>query len=206
MIDLVSILLNDVSEAQIRLKLTDTDANRRDVIRTIFAAVDGMVFLYREFVRDALEQMEMLTDAERVVLSEKALFVSDKGKIFEQTKHLSTAAAIRLVSRMAHRANPEFEINFENDRWARFKLAIQIRNRITHPKSVANMHVSTQDLEHVQSSFYWLMDAILSSMQASTSAMSDFVSGIGGVVDQLKAGDPETWELYRVASSNVSSD
>ena len=70
----VRILLGDVSEAHARLQANDTQTARRDLIRALFAAIEGMAWLYRQFVRESLRKAQLLEFKEDQALSETIFF------------------------------------------------------------------------------------------------------------------------------------
>jgi len=144
----------------------------------------------------------MLSAEEEHVLQEKSYFVNDRGKIVSQQRYLPTSATIRLASHIAARANPRLAIDFETEAWNRFNLSMRVRNRITHPKSIEDMKVSDSDLENCLIGFYWLLESVLSGMEASIHAMRDYKSDLSQVLKQLEEGDPDTWAEYQSALSS----
>lgn len=65
-------LLGDVVAAEARLAEADSDANRRDVIRTGYAAIEGVVWIMREHTHAALQEMGYLTPLADLALRERS--------------------------------------------------------------------------------------------------------------------------------------
>lgn len=58
--EFLGILMHDVLLAIQRRNLDDTQATRRDLIRTMFAAIEGASWEYREHVRSVATDLESL--------------------------------------------------------------------------------------------------------------------------------------------------
>jgi hypothetical protein len=59
--DFLGILLHDVLQSMQRRTASDTQASRRDLIRTMFAAIEGASWEYRKRVRDIAVELDRLT-------------------------------------------------------------------------------------------------------------------------------------------------
>lgn len=196
---LVTILVEDVSRSIGRHREEESASSKRNLIRTIFAAIEGIVWIYREFVQNSLSDLEILTEQERAALAERIWSVSETGKISGSPRFISLAASIRLATRMAQRANNQVDVDFGNPAWMSFKLAIRTRHRITHPKTLPDIEVSDQDVEQCLIGFYWLMDTVTTVMDQTVMALRDHSLGMREILEQLQAGDPGTWAEYQAA-------
>src|SRR3546814_4568397 len=96
----VGSLMLDVDDALRRRESQDDPTNRRSLIRTLIAAVEGLVWIYREHVIGIAKELDILSDAERSALADTTTMVDDKGRIPEQKRYLSTMATIRLTTRI----------------------------------------------------------------------------------------------------------
>src|SRR3546814_19114800 len=100
----VGSLMLDVDDALRRRESQDDPTNRRSLIRTLIAAVEGLVWIYREHVIGIAKELDILSDAERSALADTTTMVDDKGRISEQNRYLSTMATIRLTTRISSEA------------------------------------------------------------------------------------------------------
>jgi hypothetical protein len=199
--NLVAILLDDVKSAHLRHKAGDTQTSRRDLVRTVFAAIDGMAWIYREFVRENIGALELIEPDEELALSEMTYSVSEAGKVIMQRKYISTASAIRLAARLINRAVPSYEPDFAGVGWACFKTATDIRNRITHPKSEIDLRIDDTDIRACLDGFYWLMELLVEGMEIGLDAVKSEAKWTRGFLDELNAGNPRAWADYLAAQA-----
>ena len=193
-----SLVIMDASTAISRNLRVDDQATRRDVIRTAFAAIEGLVWILRVEVVDAAEATYGLDDDERAILRERQLTVSEQGKIVSQTRYLTLTATIRLVARIASRLNGCEHFDFGGHEWERFRAALSIRNRITHPKCLDDLEVSKADVSKVTGAFFWLLDRLVEVLSQAVQTRKAYLSEFDDLLEKLKSGDPEVTALYNV--------
>lgn len=190
-------LLADVVRADAAHRADPGQGAKRDFVRTSFAAIEGAVWSFREQIRALATSTEELSDAERTVLSEIAYSVDKTGRLSPQAKFLTLPAAIRLCARIGQRIAPAANMDFAGAGWQNFTLAIDIRNRITHPKSLDDLNLTDRDLNTCAGALHWFLEESTHMMQATLSAARDHVEGIREVLNDLKSGDEEAWRVYR---------
>lgn len=202
----VAILLGDVEQALRRQKSQDDQTARRDLVRTLFAAIDGISWMYRGHIADVLREMGDLKPEEEIALSEMSYTVNEDGKIYGQRRYLSTAAAIKFATRLAMRADPSLNIDLGGEGWMKLRDAIAIRNRITHPKQAADVIVEDENISTCLVGFYWLIEIATDAMEASTSALRLHAQEARRLLSALQDGDPEAWEAYLAVSRRRSEE
>lgn len=195
----VATLITDAEAAIERWRASGGDVQqaRRDLVRSLHATIDGVVWAFREYVRTSAQTMELLTPAEEAVLSETNFQVSERGTISVQPRFLPLLGVVRLVARIATKINSAFTADFDGKEWADFRAAVVTRNRLTHPKVLADLAVSSDEIDQVIASFFWILDVSVRAMEASVDALRIYLEQIEQVVQGLKAGDPEILEAYR---------
>ena len=104
---------------------------------------------------------------------------------------------IRLTVNIAKIICPDLEVDFGDGGWEALKKAILVRNRITHPKCIGDMHVSDSDVETAQAGFFWLFDMAVHVMEQTLHEHRIDFEILKQIVDDLSAGDPETLALYQ---------
>jgi hypothetical protein len=191
------ILLHDVGAAISRREIDDTQSTRRDTIRTAFAAIEGMVWIFREHVIGTAEGTYGLEDNEKLILQERQLSVSEQGKITQQSRYLPLPTTVRFIARIASRLNGVDHFDFGESDWEGFRQAISIRNRITHPKSAEDMHVSNADVEQVFDALYWFFEKLTEVMAKSVETQKRYLGEFKDVFEKLQSGDPEMKALYQ---------
>lgn len=191
------ILVSDVGVALARNESDDSQATRRDLIRTAFAAIEGLVWIFREQVVASAEETYGLDDGEQEVLQERQLSVSEQGKVSSQSRFLGLIPTIRLVARIASRINRADHFDFGSREWDGFRKAIAIRNRITHPKSANDLHLSKADVDQVTRALFWFLKFHSDTMAAMVDVHRAFLGDMNDLLERLKTGDPEASALYQ---------
>src|SRR3546814_8104043 len=74
----VGSLMLDVDDALRRRESQDDPTNRRSLIRTLIAAVEGLVWIYREHVIGIAKELDILSDAERSALADTTTMRSEE--------------------------------------------------------------------------------------------------------------------------------
>ena len=192
-------LLEDVIDARKRLTENDTPTNRRTAVRTTFAAIEGMTWLYREHVRFIAKRMQVLTPMADLALRERSFAVTDGGNIVEQIKFVTLPTIVKLTNRQAQLIEPAFSLDFGGDGWSALKAALILRHRITHPKTLDDLLVGDSDLKIVQAAFEWISTSTEVAMSAVNTAFRAHVAAMRMVLNELAAGDEDTIAAYRSA-------
>ena len=199
-------LLEDVVAAIGRHDADQTQQHRRELVRSVFAAIDGYAWLYRMHVVEAAKQLDKLETQENVVLSEVGYAVSVTGKVSKQSRFLSFFAAFRLVTHIATRIWPKFVVRFDGIEWRLAREAFAVRNRITHPKKSSDLALSVGDASTCISALFWLLEVCTSGMEASNRALQDYNSRLRDVFEQLRDGNPEMTRLYHQLKDGEGAD
>lgn len=194
---LIGALFFDVQDALSRQESHDTPTNRRGLVRTFIAGVEGLAWMYREHVLEIAEAMEVLDDSDRQALSESSFSVTEDGRVSEQRRFLSTVAMVRLITRIAMKYAPGMQPDFGVEGWVNLKQTIALRNRITHPKADADLEISTDEIVRAKSAFFWFADLVMGVMDQTTEIFRSFTGRMGEVLRLLEAGDEQALELYR---------
>jgi hypothetical protein len=195
----MGMLIHDVIAALERREVNDDQTSRRDLVRTLFAAIEGLVWVYRENVRAVANDIDPLSPIMELAFAEKTYSVDEKGHVQEQQRFISMLAMIRLASRVAEKICPELKIDFGVSGWTDLQLAIKVRNRITHPKSLSDLNITKGDIEISESALLWLLKLMESVMTATLSASKQDYSEFILFAEKLRSGDEEALALYRAA-------
>lgn len=192
----LNILVKDVAVSMSRKAASDTQVTRRDLIRTAFAAIEGLVWIFREEVIDAAESTYGLEDDEKAIFEERQLSITEQGKISAQSRFISLASTIRLVARIASRINEADDVDFSGRDWDRFRKAIAVRNRITHPKSVGDLHVTEDDVDQVTNALFWFLERHTDVLARTVTTRKSHLGQFKDVLHKLESDDPEITALY----------
>lgn len=159
---------NDVMIAEESLEKDDTPYNRRNYIRTVFAMIEGSIFLLKQATLSAAisGNKAVLSIADIAILSEKSFDISNKGEPHSQTKFFQIEVNFKYT---IHIINKIFDCNIvldtSSEEWNRFVRSVKIRNRITHPKSLKDFYVSKNEINMVCMFDSWFNEIIAQSVE-----------------------------------------
>ena len=151
------VLIGDFVDAADRLKSSDNPVNRRSLVRATFSAVEGLLWgLKQEGFAHAVG-WAALSIHEQAALLEETFAVDPNGQVKSQPRFLPTATSIRLTIRAAQRISPAYTLDFSHPGWQRLQSAIDVRHRIIHPKDLASLTVTDEEIANCMGGFHWLL-------------------------------------------------
>jgi hypothetical protein len=161
-----------------------------------------MVWIYRETVEWAVIELDVMADEDRYALLNSTYAIDTTGRINSQPRFVSSLSMLRFLVRLAERAVPESAIMFDDNRWNLLKTTVEIRNRITHPKTDADVIVEGADVDRAFVAFDWICEQTIHSMDTLTGAVKDHSADLWYVLQKLQEGDPfYTAEYQRIKKS-----
>lgn len=197
------ILVSDVAAAISRRDMADTQAARRDVVRSAFAGIEGFLWVFREEVIDSAKATYGLEPEEELVLLEEAYSVNDKGEIYRQARYLPLMGSIRFLARIANRITGQSTVDFSDAGWQSLRNATSTRNRVTHPKSEDDLILSDTDVSECLSAFYWILERLTQVLSHLVTTRRKYLGEFNEVLTKLKAGDPEVTALYNALKDKI---
>lgn len=183
--------------------MNGSQSNRRHLIRALFAAIEGMVWTYREHIVDVAKSCDTLTFAEEFAFSEVSYSVTSQGKIIELARFVPTLAMLRLTTKLAERLDQNLVVRFDEAGWEALCKATEIRNRITHPKSESDLEISGHDLAICRAGFDWLFELSLKAMESTNVAFRNFTEELVSILESLKRGEPDIVVAYNAAAKSI---
>ena len=194
-ITFITSLRDDVEHA---LSASDAGSasDRRNLLRTIVSAIEGVSWVYRMHVLSIAKVVIEVSPLLELAFAESSFAVSEQGKIEEQPRYISTMAMIRLTTRVAKSINVDIDVDFSGSGWRNLRSAIGMRNRVTHPKSIEDLTVTDDDTRKAKQGFFWFLNTVVHVMEQTLEELSTYASFATELTDQLKQGDPATVALY----------
>jgi hypothetical protein len=136
----------------------DENAYRRFYVRAVFALVEAFVEQHRRLVVHLCEagkihlrenKLRQLRETRKIFDSDGAVVGEEPNymRIFDKIKQVYKAAAAGFGSRL--------RITFGDDHWREFKAAMEIRNQITHPKTIQDCWIFEASLQLVVAANEW---------------------------------------------------
>ncbi len=176
------------------------------MVRTIFAAIEGVAWIFREHVTGAARDSYGLDPDEATALSEIAFQISETGKVHRRQSFMPLLNSIRLTARIGARIAPSKQIDFSGRGWGQLRDAIAIRNRITHPKGVSDLVLTDHDIETGTAALFWFLVETSDFMETANSANIDYLGEFRLVLNRLLNNDPDMHALYRSVEKAIIED
>lgn len=151
---LSSLLIDDVICGYQSLGENPSDYEVRNFIRCLAAGIEGLIAQLKNNITNHTQSIPNITIHERAALEEEIYFVDSSGAVKPQTKYIPITLKAKLIAKILHRFEQDFEIEFSGHGWESFKIFGPIRNRLVHPKTVTDLNISKEDLVHCQKAFW----------------------------------------------------
>jgi hypothetical protein len=167
-------LLEDACEAENYLKNNDSQFARRTYIRSVFAYMEGTIWLLKQLIIQTVFQskavtnpLQLLSLAELALLSDVSYDLKDNGEPYEQPKFLPTSKNLRLTVSVLNRfTGGSIDLQTNSTTWNRFNQTIQVRNRITHPKNAGEIDITNEENQHAIEVCNWFNSIAQSCIEA----------------------------------------
>lgn len=157
----VAMLRPLLGERSIQTAETDTEkTNRRFYVRAVFALIEAVVEQHKRLLLE-LSNGGAITLAEGIfqALSEQVYIVRKNGTVTERNQYLQIERKLRAVYRAAGDAfGQPLTLDFGNIGWESFRAALDVRDRLTHPKTFSDCLVNEDDLDKVDKGHEWFRE------------------------------------------------
>jgi hypothetical protein len=156
------VLINDVNAAQHRIRDADSPTHRRELVRSVFAAIEGLHWQLKQDVYRRRDRIPGgLSMHEQAAMVEESYAVDNGGNVRATPRFLPLAINIRLVVSIVQRYQTNYEVDYSHRGWSNLKAAIEIRNRLVHPKRLADLNVTMAEVRQTLSGFSWLLALVI---------------------------------------------
>ena len=184
-------LQDDVMAALDAYYREDTPYNRRVVVRVFASAVEGETYHLKQHCLKRLDSNPAFyTAGEAAVLQESSYYLDKDSTVLARPQFFSTPENFHFVLKaFAKDTLPNLDIREDTAGWAKFKNAFHIRNRVTHPKTDADLVISDADLECIQRAFLWFRKTLVRTQVVSGLALHDTYEKVRSEL-QLLGRDP----------------
>lgn len=156
-----TVLEGDYTLSYVNYGLDQTGDNAqfwiRNSIRSLFAHVEGIVYgLKRLSYTKHVATNSILSVEEIAALQELGYEVKENGDVEERKQGIRTINNVRFTFKIVSKV---FAIgwlpDFSSDGWENFRKALKIRHRITHPKSKADLTITSEEINIVNAAQGW---------------------------------------------------
>src|SRR5690242_15704625 len=130
---------------------------RRTYVRTVFAAMEAMVYGMKQVSLFVHSHFKAKLDQDELdLLTETKVYGNGKQDVWYPAFKDNVKGTFKAFAK-AH--GFDCKTDFGNDGWNKFLQAAEIRNRVTHPKSVKDLSLSDDDMNKVQQAVDWFNPA-----------------------------------------------
>ncbi|WP_039985573.1 hypothetical protein [Vibrio owensii] len=162
-IQLAQKLDSDLEEVgSLLIKHQGNSALENAYVRTFFSTVEGIMYAFRQEAMANKDYTEIFDLAEQAKL---------QGRKFDQTRQVILAKNSRLSFKeyvkfscrclAKSRGEDPKELGFIGVDWDNFLSANNIRDQLTHPKSIDDLYLGAEKLEVVLRAKLWLKEQVL---------------------------------------------
>lgn len=161
-----------------KLSLEDEQFWGRTLTRSVFAMIEAIIYLMKQTALAIYysEDTVKFSPAELCLITEKDYGLHHNGKVSPRNAKLTLREnicfAFRIFAR-AHSSNFQLKIGDESQEWENFQRAIQIRDRITHPKRLEHVTLSSEEITCIQKACIWFLKNFTEVTQIATKATED---------------------------------
>jgi hypothetical protein len=165
-------------------------AERRAVIRAIFACIEASSFYMRKHI--VLHNGNLLSREVSMALSEQQIDVSTSGGVDVKPLRASAISLLRLTVRVFGECYPpveEYGLQGSACVGREFECvipALRVRDRITHPKRIADLAISNEELATAASAFRWFDKFVVNSIALVAAHTLSDAKGLEAEIQRLQ--------------------
>ncbi|MBD3649664.1 MAG: hypothetical protein HUJ31_19900 [Pseudomonadales bacterium] len=156
------ILYNDAWAATERLKDDDSQTNRRALVHAVSAYIEGSASGLRQSTLETDDDLHVLTEGDRYMLLDRGYRLDDRGNVLESNTYqpFKNTLLFTFVS-FAKVFGLKYKVDLSTSGWAAMRRFVELRNRMTHPKSAADLECSYDDITDTRDAFEWFHNVIV---------------------------------------------
>jgi hypothetical protein len=165
--DMMVLLMEDVVRSGEHLEKQDTEDQRafwaRVHTRAVFAAIEGACECFRRqaFIAEANKIPQEVSLGKLSVLAGETYFVTDEGEIRAQNLRMRFLAHVLLsLNSYAEAQGAKHRTNKEDQRH-RVRKAVDVRNRITHPKNLKSLEITKAEIKDIDFTLKWFLNEVV---------------------------------------------
>lgn len=173
----IQLLIRDLSAEMHRAATTRDEIQRRSVVRSGFATVEGFIAFIKQTILDDLPlNPEIYSEGEIAILRELTYVVDDRGNVKQSPKFISTEANLLFTIKAWCRGISDGRVDLSGVGWQDFKASLKLRHRLVHPKSAEDLTVTEDEFVTFIHAMSWFMTTIhekLGEVLAASQARSE---------------------------------
>lgn len=175
-------VLSDDLDAALKIGRADpSQFSHRTLFRSYFAFVEGLSFQLRQVTLASLGETDVLTSAEISLLREERFQLDRKGTPESRENYQSFLPNLLFSIRCyVKNHGATYLPDLGNNGWESMRKAVEIRDRLTHPKSAPGLEVTNEDSRHLAAAAAWWKRTLLEMFAACGEADAQFRKQLEG--------------------------
>jgi len=157
------VLLEDAHSAEQLLDENDTQFARRAYIRSVFAYIEGTVWILKQTCLKAkpISGNRRMSLAEYALLSEETYGLKSNGEPEVLTKFYRLPDNVKFIFGLINKLfQAGIDLGVGKKKWDSFLKALEIRHRITHPKESLSFEISVKEILMCKEVCSWFNDLV----------------------------------------------
>lgn len=152
---------------------TNAPRHKRNSVRAVFAFIDGC----HNFVRSHVESQasaykHLYSVSDLAVLREESPYVDERGTVKTRQLKVPLITSIKALVKLLEKNNAaKHEVDLMHPGFFALSKAVEIRNRVVHPKNAKELDLSEEDIHTVANAFNWYLAFALRMSHASNESM-----------------------------------
>ena len=172
------IAVEDAQSALEEAFQTSSPRHKRNAVRAVFAFIDGCHNFVRSHVNSqasAYKHLYSLSDL--AVLREESPYVDERGNVKTRQLKVPLITSIKALVKLLEKNNvAKHEVDLTHSGFFALAKAIDIRNRVVHPKNAKELDLSENDMQLVAQAFNWYLAFALRISYASNEALETLIN------------------------------
>jgi hypothetical protein len=153
--------------------------DRRLLVRSVYSFVEAVAYRVKQ---DAAHHASSeLNAAERALCAEQSYDLNSKGQPETKKAKLRTLSNLRFAFDVAARAyGAPFVLDVSGHGWLALEQGLAVRDRLMHPKVVADLNVTDLEIRTAMKAFHWIHRQLLDLLKSQNAALEDQVTQLRG--------------------------
>lgn len=157
------VLLEDAHSAEQFLDENDTQFTRRAYIRSVFAYIEGTVWIFKQTCLKVkpISGNRRMSLAEYALLNEETYELKSNGEPKVQTKFLCLPDNVKFIFGLISKLfQAGIDLGVGKKEWDSFLKALELRHRITHPKESQAFEISNKEIQMCKEVCSWFNELV----------------------------------------------
>jgi hypothetical protein len=140
---------------------TLTVMERRVLVRSIFSFIEALVYGLKMLALDDANTDMILSRGERMIAEEEDYQLDESGSVVTRPSRLRFLSNLRFAFRvLAKVSDAEFNLDVSGAGWQSLQRALKVRDRLMHPKRLADLEVTDAEVREALRAFIWFENQI----------------------------------------------